>query len=194
MSENNSATAAATSRSSEFDHDLGHEYDGIREFDNRLPNWWLAVLFGSIVFGYAYFFYYHVFDSGQGLRAVYNAEKAEQDAREAAIPVDDGTIIAIAAKSDMMEKAQGIFTSQCAACHKPDGSGLIGPNLTDSFWLHGNKPSEIYSTISKGVAAKGMPTWGPLLGAEKVKMMAAYVTTLKGKNLPGKAPEGVEIK
>lgn len=194
MSSNPMPNAATTPAGPEYDHDMGHEYDGIREFDNRLPNWWLGVLFITIVFAYAYFFYYHVFDTGKGLRAVYETEKAEQDAREAAIPVDDGTILAIAAKPDMMEKAQALFTQQCAACHKPDGSGLIGPNLTDAFWLHGNKPSEIYSTVSKGVAAKGMPTWGPLLGAEKVKMMAAYVTTLKGKNLPGKAPEGTEIK
>jgi len=194
MSSNLNANSASAPSGSEADHDMGHEYDGIREFDNRLPNWWLAVLFITIVFGYAYFFYYHVFDGGKGLWAIYHAEKADADARELAIPVDDATIAAIATRSDMMEKAQGIFTSQCAVCHKPDGSGLIGPNLTDGFWLHGNKPSELYQTISKGVAAKGMPTWGPLLCAEKVKMMAAYVTTLKGKNLPGRAPEGTEIK
>ena len=176
------------------DVDTGHDYDGIREFDNRLPNWWLAVLFLTVVFGYAYFFYFHVFN-GDGLWAVYKAEQAAVDAAEAAKPVDEGAILALAADKTMMtEKAQALFTQQCAACHKPDGSGLIGPNLTDSYWIHGNKPGEIYNTISKGVLAKGMPTWGPILGTERVKMMAAYVTTLKGKNLPGKAPEGTEIK
>ena len=186
--------ASPASAASERDVDTGHEYDGIREFDNRLPNWWLASLFLAISFGYAYFFYYHVFN-GEGLWATYRAEQAAIDAAEAARPVDEGAIVAMAADKDMMaSKAQPLFVQQCAACHKPDASGLIGPNLTDGFWIHGNKPGEIYSTISKGVALKGMPTWGPLLGMEKVKMMAAYVTTLKGKNLPGKAPEGLEIK
>jgi cytochrome c oxidase cbb3-type subunit 3 len=176
------------------DVDAGHDYDGIREFDNRLPNWWLATLYIAIVFGYGYFFYYHVF-SGEGLWATYKAEQAALDAAEAARPVDDGAILALAQDQTLMAtKAQPLFLQQCAACHKPDGTGLIGPNLTDNFWLHGNKPSEIYNTISKGVLAKGMPTWGPVLGAEKVRTLAAYVTTLKGKNLPGRAPEGTEIK
>ena len=192
MSDKGNAGAAGSS--SEVDRDMGHEYDGIREFDNRLPNWWLATLLLAIVFAYGYFFYYHIFD-GVGLRATYQAEQKAIDDAEAAKPVDEASILALAADTKMMtEKAQPLFVQQCSACHKPDATGLIGPNLTDSFWLHGNKPSEIYATISKGVAAKGMPTWGPLLGAERVKMMAAYITTLKGKNLPGKAPEGVEIK
>jgi cytochrome c oxidase cbb3-type subunit III len=179
---------------SEADVDTGHDYDGIREFDNRLPNWWLATLFLAMIYAYGYFFYYHVFD-GPGLVATYNAEQAAAAAREAAAPVDDNVILALAADKDLMtNKAMPLFQTQCVACHKADGSGQIGPNLTDNFWIHGNKPSEIYNTISKGVAAKGMPTWGPVLGAERVRMMAAYVTTLKGKNLPGKAPEGVEIK
>ena len=174
------------------DVDTGHDYDGIREYDNRLPNWWLATLFISIVFGYGYFFYYHVFDGGS-LAATYAAEAAEAASHQAG-PVDDVTILALAGSTLMQEKAAPLFQAQCVACHGPNGEGKIGPNLTDKFWIHGGKPTEIYNTISKGVVSKGMLAWGPILGDEKVRMMAAYITTLKGKNLPGKAPEGLESK
>jgi cytochrome c oxidase cbb3-type subunit 3 len=197
MTESGTAPTTAPIREAdahvEADADTGHEYDGIREFDNRLPNWWLATLFISIVFAYGYYFYYHVLDGG-GLWAGYRSEQAARDEAEARKPVDEGQILALAKDPAAMGKAQALFVQQCAACHKPDGSGQIGPNLTDRFWLHGNKPADLYGTIYKGVASKGMPAWGPLLGAEKVRFMAAYVTTFSGKNLAGKAPEGVEIK
>ncbi len=86
---------------------------------------------------------------------------------------------------------QATFTANCAACHGANGNGLVGPNLTDKYWIHGQGPTEVYKVISKGVAAKGMPPWTHL-GEEKMKQVAAYVLSIKGKNLEGKAPQGVD--
>lgn len=176
------------------DIDSGHDYDGIREFDNPLPNWWLATLYGAIVFAFGYWLFYQVF-GGTSLAAQLQKDEAEALARQAAgAPVTDDLIVSLSKDADTTAKAKAIFVSTCAQCHNADGSGKIGPNLTDEFWLHGDKPSEIYNTISKGVLIKGMPAWGPLLGPEKVKQLASYVVTLKHSHLPGKAPEGQKVE
>jgi cytochrome c oxidase cbb3-type subunit 3 len=76
-------------------------------------------------------------------------------------------------------------------CHNPDGSGKVGPNLTDDYWIHGNQPMDIYNTVTNGVPAKGMAAWGRQLGPERVESVVAYVLAdIKGKHLPGKSPEG----
>ena len=174
------------------DVDTGHDYDGIREFDNPLPNWWLATLYGAVVFALGYWLYYQTFQM-PGLVATLAAEQAEA-ARIAGAraPVTDDLLIALSHDAQVIEKAQATFKTQCVVCHGADAQGLIGPNLTDAFWIHGDRPSDIYKIISGGVAAKGMPAWESILGGEKSRWLAAYVTTLKGKNLPGRAPEGTK--
>jgi cytochrome c oxidase cbb3-type subunit 3 len=90
-----------------------------------------------------------------------------------------------------VESGRQVFASTCAACHRADGGGNIGPNLTDAYWLHGSKPENIYSCVHDGVPNKGMPTWGPVLGEDKVETVVAYVLTLRNTNVPGgKAPQG----
>lgn len=186
----NAANLAAPKKvNTEVDADTGHEYDGIREYDNRLPNWWLAVLLVSVVWSYGYFFYYHVFDNPGGLWATYKVE-AEAFAKLYK-PADEAAIMAVApqAKTD----GAALFKTTCAVCHGDKGEGKIGPNLTDNAWLHGGKPAQVYETIWKGVISKGMPSWGPQLGEAKVKLLAAYIATeIKGKNIPNpaKPPEG----
>lgn len=172
--------------------DMGHDYDGIRELDNRLPNWWLITLFGAVVFAFGYWTYYHVFEWDKGLWADLQADEAA--AAEAAAknaPVTDELLTSLGGSPDVKQKGEALFKQQCAACHGDNGEGKIGPNLTDKFWIHGGKPTDLYKTISTGVAAKGMPAWEPQLGAERTRWLAAYVSgTLRDKNLPGKAPEG----
>ena len=169
--------------------DTGHDHDGIREHDNRLPNWWLATLLGSVVFGYGYWLAYHVLDV-PGSVARWEAEEAAMAARVLAAPADDKVLLALSQNSDLMAKTHVTFRQQCAACHGDRGEGKIGPNLTDAAWIHGAKPSDLYTVIGAGVLQKGMPAWKPVLGEERVRALAAYVHTLKGKNLPGRAPEG----
>lgn len=174
------------------DVDSGHDYDGIREFDNPLPNWWLATLYGAIVFGFGYWCFYQVF-GGTSLRAQLEKDQAVAAERvNADQPITDETLLAMAHKPEVRD-VQPMFVQMCSPCHNADGSGKIGPNLTDEYWLHGDKPSEIFKTIEEGVIAKGMPSWGPLLGREKVKQLASYVVSIENSNKPGKAPEGKKI-
>jgi cytochrome c oxidase cbb3-type subunit 3 len=85
-----------------------------------------------------------------------------------------------------------VFVKNCAACHGDHGQGLIGPNLTDDNWLHGQGvPADIVKTISEGVAEKGMPPWGPVLKPEEIVGATAYIRSLHGSNPAGaKEPQG----
>jgi cytochrome c oxidase cbb3-type subunit 3 len=100
-------------------------------------------------------------------------------------------LVALSKTPATVDQGKQVFTSTCAACHRADGGGNIGPNLTDDFWLHGGKPQNIWSCVHEGVPSKGMPTWGPQLGDEKVAAVVAYVLTIKGTNVAGgKPPQG----
>ena len=168
-----------------------HRYDDIEEEDNQLPNWWLFILFGTIVFMFGYWLVYHTTHSLQDPRSEYNAEVAElKRARLALTPLSDDAILAVMADPAQVAEGKLIFASTCVACHAPEGQGLVGPNLTDRFWIHGNKPSEIAKSVTEGFADKGMPPWGQILGQEKVRKVAAFVITMRNKDVAGKAPQG----
>jgi cytochrome c oxidase cbb3-type subunit 3 len=168
-----------------------HVYDDIVEHDNPLPRWWLVTFFGTIVFGVFYFYRFEVFHSGP-TQAEELASEQEAQAAKLGKPVEVSNEELVAMSNDPAATTEGaaVFASTCAVCHGANGEGKIGPNLTDGFWLHGGKPAQVFHTISTGVPDKGMPTWEPTLGHFKTERVAAYVLTLRGKNTPGKEPQG----
>jgi cytochrome c oxidase cbb3-type subunit III len=180
-----------------FSHDqvLDHEYDGIREYDNPLPRWWVWMWAGSAVFSFAYFFHYHVSGNGQSVAVAYEADM--QEAREAeakanlAQPVSEESLGKLLADPALMKDAGALFALRCAVCHGAEGQGLIGPNLTDNAWLHGNGTlPDIFAVINEGVLAKGMPAWGKQLSPIELRKLAAFVGTKRGTAVSGKPPEG----
>ena len=100
-------------------------------------------------------------------------------------------IMASAKEPKSVESGMAIFKANCAACHGVQANGLVGPNLTDKWWIHGPQAKNIYKVIAQGVAAKGMPPWGHL-GEENMKLVAAYVISIQNTNVEGKAPQGVD--
>jgi cytochrome c oxidase cbb3-type subunit 3 len=175
--------------------DTGHEYDGIREHDNRLPRWWLLTLYGAIGFSFAYWLAYHAFDALPQPREELAAEMAvrasEAKAREANNPVSNESLLAATKDAAVVAAGQAVYTSTCLACHGPTGGGLVGPNLTDAFYVHGAQPVDTLRIIKDGSLQKGMPAWGPVLGDEKTRAAAVFVLTLRNTNAAGgKAPEG----
>lgn len=169
-----------------------HVYDGIEEQDNRLPNWWLGILYGSMVFAFVYWFVYETAQAKPGPWQVYEAEAAAAARRAEAAPLSEQTLSVMAADRRVMEDAGKLFQQVCSPCHGAAGQGLVGPNLTDRFWLHGGAPIAIHDSINAGFPTKGMPSWGKTLGATRVRNLAAYIVSMKGKNLPGKAAQGKE--
>lgn len=173
--------------------DRGHEYDGIRELDNRLPNWWVATFVLTVVFGFGYWLYYHSFGAGPDQHAEYRAEVAAGPATGGAGggAMTDEALAAFVREPQAAEKGKELFQQYCVACHGAQGEGVIGPNLTDGHWLHGKgTPRDIRQVISQGVPQKGMIAWEKTLGAEKTDLLTAFVFSLKGKNVSGKVPEG----
>ncbi|MCC6726571.1 MAG: c-type cytochrome [Saprospiraceae bacterium] len=180
----------------EADIDLGHDYDGIRELDNKMPPWWLGLFYGSIIFAVIYLFAFHMSDIGPSSKQEYDTAmataKAEVNAFLAtqADKVDENNVTALA---DEQEVALGksIFETSCHTCHGKLGEGGIGPNLTDDFWIHGGGIQNVFKTITHGVPEKGMIAWGEQLRASDIQRVASYILTLHGTNPPnGKAPQG----
>jgi cytochrome c oxidase cbb3-type subunit 3 len=154
-----------------------HTYDGIQEFDKRLPNWWLMTLSGTIIFSVAYWFWYHEWKFGGDPAADVVAEikAAQEEALKGATVVDDDSLWKMSKEPQVVEAGKATFTTVCAACHRPDLMGQIGPNLVDKEWIHGGTPMEVMKTVTEGVPAKGMVPWAQVLGRQKIIEVTAFV-------------------
>jgi cytochrome c oxidase cbb3-type subunit III len=178
---------------------LAHDYDGIAEYDNPLPGWWVWIFWATIIFSLGYWLYYQI-GPGPSIIAQYDADVRDATERQAKLApttgaVTDDVIMVLTKNPRAMAAAKEIFAARCLACHGPQGQGLIGPNLTDDYWLHGGRPTEILRTITDGVPDKGMVPWKDQLKPEELSMMAAYVLSLAGTNPPNpKPPQGVNSK
>ena len=172
-----------------------HVFDGIEEFDNRLPNWWLWIMYGSMVFALFYWIVFHTLEIRSLPRERFEqemlvAQEAEL-ARMEASGVSNESLMLMTEIPAKMEEGRELFVKHCVACHLDDGRGLVGPNLTDGFWVHGCEPMDQLKLVQEGVAAKGMPAWLNQLGPTRVQAVVAYVLTIRNTNVPnGKAPEG----
>lgn len=154
-----------------------HEFDGIQEYDKRLPNWWLATLYITMVFWVGYWFYYHRAEIGLSQTARIERQMAAIEAAKlaSAPSLDDASLWKMSRNPVFVDAGRATFDSTCASCHNARLTGGIGPNLVDRLWIHGGKPTELYATVTNGVLVKGMPAWGPVLGAKKVSEAVAYI-------------------
>ncbi|MDP0496802.1 MAG: cbb3-type cytochrome c oxidase N-terminal domain-containing protein [Verrucomicrobiota bacterium JB024] len=160
-----------------------HVYDGIQEYDQKLPNWWLFTLYGAIVFSVAFWFY--LFQSnvaetdGERIEAAMN--RIERIKLANSIDVTDNDLFwKMEANPEIVASGEATFMANCAACHKTDLTGDIGENLVDNQWKHGHLPANIYATITDGVLEKGMPSWGNLLGQQKITEVVAFILSKHG--------------
>jgi len=175
---------------------LTHNYDGIRELDNVLPPWWVYLFYATIVFAIIYAVRFQMNDLNQ--IEEYNTEVVEAKAafeewkKTAKDYVDVSSVALLTDKADL-EAGKATFLQNCAVCHKPDGGGNIGPNLTDDKWILGGGVKNVFKTISKGGRPnKGMEAWAKKgLKAQQIQQVASYILSLQGTNPAGaKAAEG----
>ncbi len=176
---------------------LDHNFDGIRELDNYLPPWWKWLFYATIVWGAGYLFVYHVAGSWPLQDDEYQAEvRAADEQLRALKKAEPGEVIdenTVAAVTDAIALADGKspYTSICSSCHRLDGGGDIGPNLTDAYWKHGGDIKSIFKVVKNGVSGTNMVAWGSSMSPEKIRNVSSYVLTLVGTSpANAKKPEG----
>ena len=176
--------------------DLGHNYDGIRELDNKLPPWWQAGFYISIVFAVVYMFIYHVNSDWSSDQEYQTAMAEGEEMKKAYLAksanlVDESSVTVLTDASSL-DAGKEIYVQNCIACHGMAGEGnAVGPNLTDEYWLHGGGIKNIFKTIKYGVPEKGMISWQNQLNPQKMQQVASYIFSLVGTDPPNaKAPQG----
>jgi cytochrome c oxidase cbb3-type subunit 3 len=178
---------------------IAHDYDGIQELDNPIPAWFMYLFYVTIVFAVGYLLIYHVLGIGQLQYAEYKTEMAVA-AKEKAVflsksanKVDENTV-KLTTDPSVLASGKIVFKERCAACHGDNGQGSVGPNLTDDYWLHGNKINEVFKTIEYGVQSKGMPNWEKQLTPKQIADVANYIKSINGTNPANpKEPQGTKI-
>ncbi|MFM2362802.1 MAG: hypothetical protein RLZZ316_1704 [Bacteroidota bacterium] len=180
----------------EADLDLGHNYDGIRELDNRLPPWWLYGFYISIVFAGIYLYRYHVKESaplsGEEFAIAMKQAAAQQEAylKKAANKVDETTVKILTGESELAA-GKNVYTMNCVACHGQKGEGGVGPNLTDDYWLAGGSVQDLFKTIKYGRQEKGMRSWKDDLSPMQIAQVTSFIKSLHGTTpANGKEPQG----
>jgi cytochrome c oxidase cbb3-type subunit 3 len=152
---------------------MGHadEADGIEEYDNPLPDWWLGLFWVCILWAIGYTAHYHfIADRSQEKRF-----QAEMAAAAEVWPAGAAPSVEFALTPEAIQAGEEVYAANCYMCHGTGLEGGIGPSFLDEEWIHGHSPEEVIAIITDGVVEKGMLAWGPILGPEKVNQVAAYV-------------------
>ncbi len=179
---------------------LDHNYDGILEYDNPLPGWWVWLFILTTIFAGIYLFYYHLAEIGELQEQEYISEIKAVEAAGGSLAQRNEKLwanVQFVALDDATALNEGkeIFVKNCVSCHGPDGGGGIGPNMTDNFYIHGKGIEATMNTVINGVPEKGMVSWKAILKPEEVQKVASYVLSLHGTTPTNpKAPQGVEVK
>ncbi len=175
---------------------LDHNYDGIKELDNDLPPWWIYGFYVSIIFAAVYLIRFHIFNGDnqyEELQASSEQAKVDlEDYKKTAKNLVDYNTVVVSVDATDLANGKKLFQANCVACHRADGGGGIGPNLTDSHWILGGGIKNIFHTISEGGRnGKGMIAWKQSLKSSEMAQLASYVITLEGTvPLNPKTPEG----
>ena len=179
--------------SSDKDSMLHHSYDGIVELDNPPPPWFMFLFYGTIVFAVFYIGRYWITSSGLRQDEEYVQEMKEAEIAhkaylaKAADLIDESNVTVLNDVANV-DAGKALYMEKCAVCHKPDGGGSVGPNLTDEYWLHGGSVKDIFKTIKYGVTEKGMQSWQKDLTALQMQQLSSYILTIQGTNPPEAKP------
>lgn len=177
---------------------MEHEYDGISELDNPTPAWFMWLFYITIAFAVTYLLNYHVFKLGKLQDQEYVAEmkQAAVDQKaflaKSANRVDENSV-KLTNDPEVLKDGAAIFKQNCTPCHGQHAEGIVGPNLTDEYWLHGGKINDVFRTIKYGVPEKGMISWEKQLTPKQIADVANYVKSLKDSHPANpKAPQGTK--
>lgn len=177
---------------------MDHEYDGIKEYDNPTPGWWHLLFWLTIVFSVLYFYFFTFSPVSWTIQDRWEQAQAAAYARIFGelgdLKPDDQTMLSLKQDEKMMAVARGMFATNCGQCHGRDGGGINGVNLTDDVYKNVRSLGDILQIINVGAANGAMPAWENRLTQNERILLAAYVASLRGTNVPGgRMPEGEAI-
>lgn len=179
---------------------LDHNYDGIKEYDNDLPRWWLNIFWITTIYALFYVGYMHfgLTDSAEvqlakQMAELEEAQKASQVKAGPTKGVTEEELAALLNQSAVLSVGQQVYSGKCAVCHGQKGEGLIGPNMTDDYWLHGGALLDIRRIVSQGVLDKGMLAWQGVLSEDEINAVTVYLRSLRGSNPPNSKPAQGEL-
>ncbi len=165
---------------------LDESHDGITELDNLIPPWFNYLFGATVIFAVVYLLNYHVWQSSPLPLAEYAEEVAAADLSRRVRMASEGTIneddLAVLADEASVKAGQDKFTRNCITCHGTHAEGIVGPNLTDQYWIHGGGIKDVYTTIKNGVPEKGMISWKLVFTPKEIEQIASYILSLQGSN------------
>lgn len=171
-----------------------HDYDGIRELDNDLPPWWKWLFYITIIFAVVYMIRIFVFQSDDLIQErEYNNAMAEAQANLPAKPAEAAAFkVELLTDEASLAAGQETWTKICSVCHLVDGGGLVGPNMTDNYWIHGNTVQDLYNTVTNGVIEKGMIPYKDQLSDQARLDVVSYILVKLQGTTPAtpKDPQG----
>jgi cytochrome c oxidase cbb3-type subunit 3 len=172
----------------------GDDYDGIKELDNKLPPWLMYIFYITIVFSAAYLIALWVFDNKnlkQEAEYAGTMQIAEEKKVELNIKIIDESNISIVTDATALTEGKQTYDKICAVCHGKFGEGLVGPNFTDEYHIHGGTIQDMYKIVITGVLDKGMLSYKNQLTGEQIQNVLSYIISLEGTNPANqKAPQG----
>ena len=176
---------------------LDHNYDGIRELDNKLPPWWVYMFYASAVFAVVYLVRFHIYNDYTQVieyeQQVAAAQLEIEAYKKTAKGLVDATNVELLTEASDLKAGETIFTTYCVACHMADGGGGIGPNLTDANWILGGGIKNVFNTVSEGGRdGKGMVAWKQILKPAEMAQVSSYILIEINSKIPAnpKAAEG----
>jgi cytochrome c oxidase cbb3-type subunit 3 len=174
---------------------LDHDFDGIKELNNKIPPWFITIFYASIIWAVIYMVNFHIIGSGNVQEEEYEQEvqmaSLEREILNKTGALIDEETVTVLDDVGALSNGKEIFTKSCAACHGQGGEGLVGPNLTDDYWIHGNSIKDLFKVVKYGVPQKGMISWQGQLDPTQMQEVSSYILTLRGTDPPNqKAPEG----
>lgn len=171
-----------------------HAYDGIREYDNPTPSWWTWLWVASIIFSVFYFFFVTIAGGELSPIGFYERHVIEEQRSRlgelGSVKPDSPTVLRLAKDDRWLSVGRSLFATNCVSCHGRNAEGNNGPNLTDDHYLWVTEPADIVDVIAKGRNNGAMPAWSNRLDPREQIIVAAYVASLRGQNVPGRQVEG----
>lgn len=178
------------SSQSHIDVPTDHDYDGIKEFDNPLPRWWLWTFALTTIFAVFYWLVMHSLPNAKDSFVRYGEAQREYDLIAYATAIDPAAIVAMSKDPSAVQAGKAVFDLRCMSCHADKGQGSVGPNLTDKFWIHGGDTKAIYMSVAGGYPKLGMPEWRAVLEDVDLQRVVAYIESIRGTDVPGKPAQG----